>query len=319
MSSSSVTQSPEPISVIICTYTPQRWDRLNLAIASVHAQTYHAQEIIIVVDHHQELFAQAQRELQKVRVIPNTGKPGLANARNSGISVACGTLFAFLDDDAIAEPGWLCQISTALRDPTVLGVGSTVVPIWEDQEPPWFPAEFYWVVGCSYQGLPHTTVPIRNPIGASMCIRKEIFQTVGGFHSAIGRIGTLPIGCEETELSIRTRQHWPDRYFLYLHHTQVLHHVPKKRATWRYFCSRCYAEGISKATLARIIGTKDTLSSEYAYTLQVLPIGILRNLILAISKRRFSYVLRALAIILGLCLTITGYLVKKYASRTPKK
>jgi hypothetical protein len=150
-----------------------------------------------------------------------------------------------------------------------------------------------------------------------MCIRREVFQAVGGFRSEIGRVGTLPVGCEETELCIRACQHWPDRHFLYMPHIHVSHYVPQKRVTWRYFRSRCYAEGISKAVVARFVGAKDSLSSESAYTLRTLPVGVLRNLGLALLKGRFSYVLRAFAIVVGLCITTTGYLVGKYASFSP--
>jgi GT2 family glycosyltransferase len=165
--------------------------------------------------------------------------------------------------------------------------------------------------------MPRISAPIRNPIGASMCIRREVFQAVGGFRTEIGRVGILPIGCEETELCIRARQHWPERYFLYIPQVCVAHFVPQKRATWRYFRSRCYAEGISKAVVTRFVGTKDSLSSESAYTLRTLPVGVLRNLGLALLRGRFSYVLRALAIVIGLCITTAGYLVGKYASLSP--
>jgi glycosyltransferase involved in cell wall biosynthesis len=309
----SVTFSTDSISVIICAYTEQRWDKLTLAVASIHKQTHPALEIIVVIDHNQELLQKAQQELVDVRVIENSEKQGLSGARNSGIAAARGTFIAFLDDDAIAEPNWLFYMHK-MSSGFALGVGSAVTPAWEGQEPPWFPAEFYWVVGCSYRGMPRISVPIRNPIGASMCIRREVFQTVGGFRTEIGRIGTLPIGCEETELCIRARQHWPERYFLYMPQVSVSHFVPKKRATWRYFRSRCYAEGISKALITRFVGTKDSLSSESAYTLRTLPVGVLRNLGLAFLKGRFSYILRALAIVIGLCITTAGYLVGKYTS-----
>jgi glucosyl-dolichyl phosphate glucuronosyltransferase len=312
--STNITLPPESISVIICAYTQERWDKLTCAIESIHQQTHPAQEIIVVIDHNPELLQKAQRELLDVQVIENTQKRGLSGARNSGIAVACGTLIAFLDDDAIAEPDWLWHMYTALADTHISGVGSAVLPDWEGHKPPWFPAEFYWVVGCSYRGMPCTSAPIRNPIGAGMCIRREVFQAVGGFRSEIGRVGTLPVGCEETELCIRARQHWPDRYFMYIPQVHVSHHVPTKRTTWRYFCSRCYAEGISKAIIARFVGTKDSLSSEFSYTLQTLPTGFLQNLGLAIIKDHFDYILRALAIIVGLCITMTGYLVGKYIS-----
>ena len=354
----SVTLSTESISVIICAYTQERWDKLTCAVASIHQQTHPAQEIIVVIDHNQELLHKAQRGLLDVRVIENTEKQGLSGSRNSGVAAASGAFIAFLDDDAIAEPDWLLHMHAALScahrtgaseqelrtadplrrigsdracpcpapvrpavptgpygpDGFVLGVGSAVLPDWESREPSWFPEEFYWVVGCSYRGMPRMSAPVRNPIGASMCIRREVFQAVGGFRSEIGRVGTLPVGCEETELCIRACQHWPDRHFLYIPQTHVSHYVPQRRATWRYFRSRCYAEGVSKAVVARFVGTKDSLSAESSYTLRTLPTGVLRNLSLALLKGRFSYILRALAIVMGLCITTTGYLVGKYAS-----
>jgi glucosyl-dolichyl phosphate glucuronosyltransferase len=315
----SVALSPGSTSVIICTYTSNRWNRLILAITSIHQQTCPAHEIIVVVDHNHELFLRAQHELTEVQVIENNGARGLSNARNSGIALARGTIVAFLDDDAIAAPDWLLKMGMALLDSAVPGVGSAVVPDWEGRKPFWFPAEFYWVVGCSYRGLPRENARIRNPIGASMCIRNEIFQIVGGFHHDIGRVGTLPVGCEETEFCIRAHQYWPERYFLYLPHVSVAHFVPRKRTTWRYFCSRCYAEGISKAAITRLVGTEDSLSSERAYILRTLSSGIIVNVGLALLERRLSYLSRAAAIFAGFCITMTGYLVGKYALLPPHK
>jgi hypothetical protein len=49
--------------------------------------------------------------------------------------------------------------------------------------------------------LPRVTgASLRNPIGAIMAIRRRLFTSVGGFSSRIGRIGIVPLGCEETEL-----------------------------------------------------------------------------------------------------------------------
>jgi GT2 family glycosyltransferase len=300
------------ISVVICAYTLERWDKLTLAVASVRQQTYLAREIIVVIDHNFELFQLALHELVGVSVIENKEKQGLSGARNSGIGVASGSLIAFLDDDAVAGPEWLEQISLAMADPSFLGVGGVVQPDWEEREPLWFPAEFCWVVGCTYLGMPQMGAQIRNPIGANMCIRREVFQAIGGFRREIGRVGTLPVGCEETELCIRAGQYWPDRFFFYLPQANVTHFIPKKRSTWRYFCSRCYAEGCSKAVISRFVGTKDALASESRYILRALPLGFLRNISQVFTTGWLSGVARATAIVIGLSITVVGYLVGKY-------
>ena len=302
------------ISVIICAYTQERWDRLRAAVQSIQEQTLPAQEIIVVIDHNPELLRQAHAALPAVQVIENTGPQGLSGSRNSGIAYASGDLIAFLDDDACAEPDWLRQLDTELSDTQVLGAGTAILPDWQQQEPAWLPDEFYWVVGCSYRGIPRACTPIRNPIGASMCIRRSVFQTIGGFHNGIGRIGTRPIGCEETELCIRARQHWPERYFVYLPTARVSHYVPQTRASWRYYANRCYSEGISKAAISHLVGTRDSLSSESTYTMQTLPLGVLRNLGTAIRHGQLAGLQRAMAIIAGLGITTMGYLAGKFSS-----
>ena len=264
-----MSQTTRDISVIICTYTEDRWNELVAAVESVRQQTLPAAEIIIVIDYNPDLLKRVQDHIPDMFVIENTGSRGLSDARNTGISVAKGHIFVFLDDDAVATPDWLMFLSEAFSDPQVLGAGGPVIPLWSESKPAWLPEEFHWVVGCTYLGMPQTVQIIRNPIGANMSFRREAFDTVGGFRSEIGRVGTRPLGCEETELCIRARQRWPQCVFLYHPQACVFHQVPVKRASWSYFCSRCYAEGLSKAVVARYVGAKDSLSSERAYTLRI--------------------------------------------------
>src|SRR5579875_3461426 len=191
----------------------------------------------------------------------------------------------------------------------VLGVGGTVTPLWLDNFPAWFPEEFHWVVGCTYRGMSRSGQTIRNPVGASMALRREVFKVVGGFRSGIGRVGMRPAGCEETELCIRARQHWPRSVFLFQPQATVFHRVPGKRASWRYFCERCYAEGLSKAIVSRYAGAADSLASERTYILCTLPQGIVRGLSDAFVLRDLAGLARAGAIVLGLMITTAGYLV----------
>lgn len=297
------------ISVIICAYTEERWDDLVAAVESVRQQTLPAAEIIIVIDHNPQLLERAQDHIPDVIVVENSEARGLSGARNSGIAVAKSQIVAFLDDDAVATPAWLIFLSETLSDPQVLGAGGPVLPLWLDNEPSWFPAEFYWVVGCTYRGMPQTTKTIRNPIGANMSFRREIFDTVGGFRTGIGRLSTRPLGCEETELCIRARQRWPQYSFLYQPQASVFHRVPGNRTCWRYFCSRCYSEGISKAVISRYVGVKDSLVAERTYTLRTLPNGVARGLADALFRHDLTGLARAGAIVAGLAITTAGYFI----------
>lgn len=298
------------ISVIICAHTEKRWQDLNDAIASVQQQTLPPKEIIVVVDHNKDLFERVREHISGVLAIENTEPQGLSGARNSGIALAQGQIIAFLDDDAIAAPDWLLALTQGYTDaPQVMGTGGAVTPLWLQTRPSWFPEEFYWVVGCTYRGMPETDAPIRNPIGANMSLRREVFEKVGGFRNGIGRIGSWPVGCEETELCIRAKQHWSEGIFLYHSAAQVLHRVPQKRTTWGYFCSRCYAEGLSKAAITRYVGAKDSLAAERSYTQRILPKGVTDGIRAALFHGDAYGLARACAIIGGLMATAVGYLV----------
>ena len=242
------------VSVIICAYTEARWHDLVAAVESLRRKSKPLREIIVVVDHNQRLLERVRAELPDVVVVESSGPQGLSGARNSGIAIARGALIAFLDDDAAAEPDWLARFHQCFEDPRVLGVGGTVEPVWSSKPPTWFPKEFYWVVGCSYQDLPEKPIVVRNPFGGCACYCREVFEVVGGFRTEIGRIGTLPMGCEETELCIRASQHWPKKVFLYEPQARIHHNIPSSRASWRYFRTRCFAEGLSKATVTRYVG-----------------------------------------------------------------
>jgi GT2 family glycosyltransferase len=295
------------VSVIICTYTLERWEALRAAVNSIYDQSIQPREVIIVVDHHAELAARVYQEWPQATVVENHDTRGLSGARNTGIMLAQGAYVAFLDDDAVAEQAWLERLTDCCQDPQVLGVGSLVAPVWEGERPDWLPEEFYWVIGCSYRGLPHSQAPVRNLFGGSMCLRREVFSEIGGFRTNIGRTSTQPLGCEETELCIRARQHWPPKIFLYEPAVRIDHWIPASRTRWSYFSARCYAEGRSKALVSQQVGVGAGLASEWTYIWKVLPQGALRGVTDALFARDVMGLARAGTIIAGLAITVAGY------------
>lgn len=297
------------ISVIVCAYTEERWEDIVVVVESLRQQTVPPCEIIMVIDHNTRLYKRAQANIHGAIIVENSEARGLSGARNSGLAIAQGSLIAFLDDDAVAEPDWLEHLIQCFDDPQVLGVGGNVAPDWLNKRPVWFPEEFYWVVGCSYLGLPDKLSVVRNPYGGCTCFRREIFEIVGGFRSGIGRVGTRPMGGEETELCIRAKQQWPEKIFLYQPLARIHHRIPLRRANWHYFRSRCYAEGLSKALITRYVGAKDCLTSERSYTLHTLPFGVMRGLKDGLFHFEQGGFMKAGAIVCGLVVTIAGYVV----------
>jgi GT2 family glycosyltransferase len=294
------------VSVIICCHSTERWPDLVRSIASVQRQRRTADEVILVVDHNEPLLTRARSTFVGVDVIPNEEAVGLSGARNTGVRRSKGEILVFLDDDAEAERDWLAVMLKAFDEPLVIGAGGFAQARWQDGAPAWLPDEFLWVVGASYRGLPQERAAIRNPIGVSMAFRRHAFEIAGGFAHGIGRLGAIPLGCEETEFAIRVRQAAPDSVILYIPEARVDHHVASHRAKWRYFLARCWAEGRSKAIVAANVGRTDGLASERRYVTRTLPRGVLAGLRSA-ARGDPSGLARSLAIIFGLAVTTAGY------------
>jgi glucosyl-dolichyl phosphate glucuronosyltransferase len=259
------------VTVIICAYTLERWDALKIAVESCLGQSRRPDQVVVVVDHNDELLERAAGELHGIIVVDNTSTKGLSGARNTGVEASTGEIIAFLDDDAFADPGWLDALCAPFRDDTVAGTGGWIVPAWQHAAADWFPETYYWILGCSYLGLPESGATLRNPIGANMAMRRSVFAAVGGFTSGIGRIGKVPLGCEETELCIRYTAHAPSDRFVLTRDAVVHHLVPPSRLSWHYFRTRCWAEGLSKAAVSSLVGTKSGLASERAHLARSLP------------------------------------------------
>jgi len=292
------------ISVVICAHHEGRWRHLQACLRSLEQQRLKPCQVVVVVDHNRELFRRIHSELD-VTVIENTQTRGLGGARNSGLAVCSGSIVAFLDDDAVASRQWLSTIARYYADADVAGVGGSIEPLWADARPAWFPEEFFWVVGCSYLGLPERPEQVRNLFGCNMSFRRELLVALGGFR--------LGYGCDETELCIRLQQRWPERKLLYVPHAKVLHHVPPSRTGVRRFVSRCYFEGGSKAVVSRLVGPGAALSSEYRYAQRILPKGVRRGIGDFIWRRERHGLGRAAAIAAGLASTTAGYAAASFS------
>lgn len=309
------------ISVVICAYTLERWGDLCRAAESVGAQTLRPSQLIVVIDHNPELFRRVSARFSDAHVIESVGSAGISVARNCGVAAADGDIIAFLDDDAVAEPEWLERLRDGYVDDHVTGVGGFIEPNWDEARPRWFPKEFGWVVGCSFRGMPTATAPVRNLIGANMSLRREALLAAGDFRATVGRLRRIPAGCEETEMCIRIGQLFADGVFLHEPGARVHHRVRPARSRPRYFFSRCYGEGISKAEVAGFVGSKDGLSWERRYVRRTLPAGFLRELGTALRGRDAWGFARAAAIVGGLATTVAGYVVGKTTAllSTPKR
>ncbi len=112
------------VSVVINTYNRSRC--LERCLQSLRAQTYRNFEVVVVngpsTDDTETMLRPWQRQVRIVR----TDKRVLSVSRNEGIAASRGELVAFIDDDAVAAPGWLAELTAAFADQRVGAAGGTV-------------------------------------------------------------------------------------------------------------------------------------------------------------------------------------------------
>ena len=296
-------------SVVVCAYTERRWADLVAGIAAARAQG--PAEVLVVIDHNAALLAAAHDLAdERVRVVANARSRGLSGARNTALDLVRSEVVVFLDDDACPEPGWLATMLAPYAEADVVAVGGAADPVWprgDTGRPAQLPRELDWVVGCSYTGQPAVRADVRNLMGCSMSFRTAVLREVGGFDEGAGRVGTVPVGCEETDACIRVHQQVPGARIVLEPASRVRHRVSEDRTTWAYLRSRCRAEGSSKAYVARRVGAGDATSVERDYVRTVLPRAVLRELGRALRGDPRGLV-AALAVVLALAWTTGGYL-----------
>jgi hypothetical protein len=273
---------------------------------------------VVVVDHNPGLLSALRADYPHCIFVPNDMERGLSGARNCGLAAAATPVVAFLDDDAVPQPDWVARLAQAYNaagGQYILGAGGAIIPDWAQGRPSWFPPEFDWVVGCTYRGARTDPGLVRNMLGANMSFRAAELRGIGGFREGIGRIGAVPLGCEETEACIRMARQFPGGQIRFDPAARVLHHVPAERATLRYLRRRCWAEGLSKAHVAELAGRSSALADERGYATRTLPRGVAQAFGEAAGSMRAAPLARAVVMIAGLAVTTAGFAAGRWASR----
>lgn len=240
------------VSVVICAHTMERLKGIHEAVNSVLAQTFKPHEVIVSVDHNEELFRKLKSDLKpEAKVVFNDGPhKGSSATDNVGVSFATGDIIAFTDDDAIATLDWLEHLVESYSDPLVVAVGGKAIAVWEIGRPKWFCEELDWTVGCTWKGHPEHRIQVRNFGFNNASIKRQVLDKVGLLPAETGRISNSGTGFE-SEFFLKLKFQIPDAVVLYEPRAVVYHKVPPERARLKYVLQRCYNEGYHKARIGR--------------------------------------------------------------------
>ena len=303
------------VSVVICAYREDRWPQLKKSVASVEAQTSPPIEIIVCIDHNEELLRKSEEYFWEGRpagaapliVLANKYNGRLGSARNTGAELARGEVVAFLDDDAAAAADWLERLIAPYDDEQVGAVGGKPLPVFEVRRPRWFPHEFDWVFGCVYRGLPLTRGPSRRLIGANMSARRSALQEVGGFHTD-----------HQDDMDMVQRIAHAQYRVLYEPLAIVHHFVPAARTTWRYFWRKCYSANQGKVEVFANMREASSLRAELAFVTRALTTGVLAEIRHVIRGDLYGLA-RVGAMIAGIAVAGLGYLSGKLRLRWSRR
>lgn len=121
--------------------------------------------------------ARAHAHLFTSMAIIECDAQGLAAARNAGVSAASGSFLLFCDHDDVASPSWVAGMTAALGSYDVVGgsldltrTNNARVRAWRTEPPP--------------QGLARTMGYALYAVGASLGVRRQVHEVLGGFDTA---------------------------------------------------------------------------------------------------------------------------------------
>lgn len=187
-----------PISVIVVSRNRPKW--LRRCLLALGQLDYPRFEIRVVACSD---GASVARKMGGVAV-HDLDRPNISAARNLGVSLARGTVMAFVDDDAVPEPTWLAHLARVFDDPNVAQAGGTT--LGRNGISVQHAASRVDVFGRSYplavdaaEPVPVTSSADRYPRlhGTNMAIRRDCLVAQGGFDERFA------FYLDETDLTLR--------------------------------------------------------------------------------------------------------------------
>src|SRR4051794_34962179 len=177
-------------------------------------------------------------------------RPGLSRARNRALAWAAeasADVLAFVDDDAVAWPGWWEALGRRWDEAPadVACIGGPIRPRFDADPPPWFSHGIAHVLTLLDRGPDVLDLDLAPDAvyGANISFRVDPLRRAGGFDPALGHSGARTFFAEEVEaqrallrLGLRVR---------YVPDAAVWHVIGSDRLTRASFLRRRFAFGVT--------------------------------------------------------------------------
>jgi biofilm PGA synthesis N-glycosyltransferase PgaC len=177
-------------------------------------------EIIVTIDEPNETFLKKMKPFNDVKFIVNKERIGKANALNESIKQSSGQIFLFLDADIELpnDPEFLNKIVKEMENADVLDIKKKVVRDSFLSKMAYY-EYFTFNVGSWIASQHLLKCPAAN--GAAFAIKKETFDSVGGFRKVVAE-----------DIDIATRAFLKGHSFSYTTEVEVRNVVHSDWPTW---------------------------------------------------------------------------------------
>ena len=175
-------------------------------------------------------------------------REGLSHARNRALAWAeeqGAEVLAYVDDDAVAEPGWYEALAQRWDEAPadVAVIGGPIRPRFDTPPPPWYSDAIQHVLTLLDRGreVRDLDPDLEAVYGANISFRVEPLRAAGGFDPGLGHAGKRVFFGEEdaVQRELVRRGH----RVRYVPDAAVQHVIPAERLTRRSFIERRFQFG----------------------------------------------------------------------------
>jgi glucosyl-dolichyl phosphate glucuronosyltransferase len=285
------------ITVILCTYNRcQTLAKMLESVAASKVPDSVEWEVLVVDNNSSDQTRQVVEDF--CRRYPGRfrylfeSQQGLSCARNAGIRESQSEILSFTDDDAIVEPDWLWNLTSALQGREWIGAGGRIIPVWPRPLPGWLSTDDPNTMGpFGAFNVGTEAGPLkRPPFGGNMAFQREAFGKYGGFRADLGRSGSNLQGREDLEFANRLLA--AGERLRYEPDAVVRHPVAESRMQKRYVLRWWYWYGRSEIAESGPADAKWLIRGVPLYLFRRLVRWTLQSMISLEAPRRFSCQLR---------------------------
>ncbi len=172
---------------------------------------------------------------------------GLSHARNRGIDESTGDIIVFTDDDVTASSRWLLEMFNTFSRTDADCVGGNTLVKWEGNPMDSVKECEKHLVCLDWGEEEYRVLGRKLPSGCNIAFNRRVFNEGYRFPIELGRIGSLLLAGEETELFLILQKQGKS---LWYSPKSIIHHrMTGDRLSEGYYIRRAYWDGLSWAII----------------------------------------------------------------------